>query len=286
VVITLSLLAALAFAVAAALKHASAAGVGRLEAMTLPGMGRFVRATAQHPLWWAGVAVDVIAVCFHVLALRVGALAVVQPLLVSVLVFGLAVRGIVDRRVRARELGWAVILSVALAGFLVVAAPTEPGPGADVDRVSAVIAALVGVAVATGCVIAARTHFSHGAAAAVYGVAAGIAYAASAALLKALTGMLPRGLAALAGSWQLYAVIAVGGLGAILTQLAYQSGPLAASLPSITIVNPLLSIAIGVVVYDENISQGVGSGLAMGALLLLLGWACYQLARSEVPGPV
>ena len=260
-VITLSLLAALAFAVAAALKHASAAGVGRLEAMTLPGMGRFVRATAQHPLWWVGVAVDVIAVCFHVLALRVGALAVVQPLLVSVLVFGLAVRGIVDRRVRARELGWAVILSVALAGFLVVAAPTEPGPGADVDRVS-------------------------GAAAAVYGVAAGIAYAASAALLKALTGMLPRGLAALAGSWQLYAVIAVGGLGAILTQLAYQSGPLAASLPSITIVNPLLSIAIGVVVYDENISQGVGSGLAMGALLLLLGWACYQLARSEVPGPV
>jgi hypothetical protein len=283
VVIALSLLAALAFAVAAALKHASAGGVARLETMTLPAVGRFVRATMQHPLWWAGTAVDVVAVSLHVLALRVGALALVQPLLVSVLVFGLALRTVGERRVPGRQLGWAVGLSAALAGFLVVAGPTEPGPGADVDRISAVLVALVGVVVATACVVAARTHFSHGAAAAMYGVAAGIAYAASAALLKALTGVLPRGIAALAGSWQLYAVVVVGGLGVVLTQLAYQCGPLAASLPSITIVNPLLSIVIGVVVYDENMSPGLPSGVAMGALLSVLGWACYQLARSEDP---
>jgi hypothetical protein len=53
----------------------------------------------------------------------------------------------------------------------------------------------------------------------------------------------------------------------VLTQLAYQFGPLVASLPAITIVNPLLSIVIGVVVYDEDIRQGPGPIAAMTGLL-------------------
>jgi hypothetical protein len=110
-------------------------------------------------------------------------------------------------------------------------------------------------------------------------VAAGIVYATTAALLKTLTGIASGGVAAVAGSWQLYVVLVLGGAGVVLTQLAYQSGPLVASLPAITIVNPLLSIVIGVVVYDEDIRHGPGAIGAMAGLLLLLGFSVLQLTK-------
>ncbi len=47
--------------------------------------------------------------------------------------------------------------------------------------------------------------------------------------------MAAQGVGAVLTSWQLYTVVAAGGLGVMLTQLAYQAGPLAASLPTITL---------------------------------------------------
>ncbi len=61
--------------------------------------------------------------------------------------------------------------------------------------------------------------------------AAGTIYAATAALLKALTGIALHGRLALVTSWQLYAVIVAGAGGLLLNQLTFQAGPLAASLP-------------------------------------------------------
>ncbi len=282
-VVALTIGAALAFAVAAALKHSSAAALPELGELSLAAVGRFVSATVRQRLWWAGTAVDVVAVSLHILALHRGALAVVQPLLVSVLVFGLAVRSVGQGGIPRRELLWAAVLTAALAGFLTIAGTADPAAPSDVDRGPAVAVAIVGVALAAGCVVAARVQFSGGAAAAMYGIAAGITYAATAALLKALTRISSRGVGAVLGSWQLYAVVAVGAAGVVLTQLAYQSGPLAASLPAITIVNPLLSIVIGVVVYDENIRHGAGASIGMASLLLLLGFAVYQLTK-PTPG--
>ena len=285
-VVLLAIGAALAFAVAAALKHASAAGLPALDELSVAAIGRFVWATVRHRLWWAGTAVDVVAVSLHILALHRGALAVVQPLLVTVLVFGLVVRSVGHGGVPRRELLWAVLLSAALAGFLAVAGTASSAAPAAVDRAPAVAAGVVGVALAVGCIAAARTQFSGGAAAAMYGIAAGIGYAATAALLKALTGIMGRGAAAVVTSWQLYTVVAVGAAGVVLSQLAYQAGPLAASLPAITIVNPLLSIVIGVVVYDEDIRHGAGASVGMACLLLLLGFAVYHLSKGASAQPV
>ena len=284
VVLLLSVSSALAFAVAAALKHASAADMPHLQKLTVAGIGRFVGATLHHRLWWAGTAVDIIAVSLHILALGRGALAVVQPVLVTVLLFGLVIRSVGRGGLPRRQLAWALVLTGALAGFLAIAGTGMPAAGADVDAGPAVAAGIVGVALAAGCVIAAGEHFFGGAAAALYGVAAGIAYAATAALLKALTGIADQGAGAVVSSWQLYAVVVVGAAGALLTQLAYHRGPLAASLPAITIVNPVLSVVIGVGVYDEDIRHGPAASAGMGALLLVLGVAVYQLAQ-DTPAP-
>ena len=114
------------------------------------------------------------------------------------------------------------------------------------------------------------------------GVAVGVVYAASAALLKALTDRVTHGPWALLTSWQLYAVIVVGAVGLLLSQLAFQAGPLTASLPAIATVDPLLSIVVGVMVYDEHIHRGPGSGVGLVGLMLLLGLAVIQVGKVDV----
>ena len=109
----------------------------------------------------------------------------------------------------------------------------------------------------------------------------GAVYAGTAALLKALTSIALHGLGTLLTSWQLYAVLVLGATGLLLNQMAFQAGPLNASLPAIATVDPLLSIAIGVIVYDEQIRQGILAAIGLGALLLVLGVAVIALTRTE-----
>jgi hypothetical protein len=71
----------------------------------------------------------------------------------------------------------------------------------------------------------------------------------------------------------------------LLSQLAFQAAPLTASLPASASVDPLLSIVVGVAVYDEHIRRGPGAGAVLFALLLVLGVAVVQLAHEPDAGP-
>lgn len=134
---------------------------------------------------------------------------------------------------------------------------------------------------AVTCVLLARQRLGADWSAALIGVAVGTIYAATAALIKSLTTVFAlHGAAAVATSWQLYVIVAVGAVGLLLNQLAFQAGPLTASLPAICTVDPLASIAIGVLVYGEHIRRGAPAGAGLGALLLLLGIAIIALTRS------
>jgi hypothetical protein len=65
----------------------------------------------------------------------------------------------------------------------------------------------------------------------------------------------------------------------VLGQLAFQAGPLRASLPAIAIVDPLASIALGVFVYDEHLRPGVAAMTGELACLLVLCAAAIYLGR-------
>ncbi|MGX7677864.1 DMT family transporter [Jatrophihabitans sp. DSM 45814] len=276
----LSLGAALAFAVSTSLKHASATQLSEVQGLQPRTLGRFVRATLAHRLWLGGIGADVVGLLLQVLALHFGALAVVQPLLLSSLIFALLIRRGGHHRADPRTLLWALLVTASLAGFLALAGTTaHSGAGPGADRSPAVFAATVGASLAVFCVLLGRRR-SGGSQAALLGIAVGIAYAASATLLKSLTNVAVHGPIAVAESWQLYAVIAVGASGLMLNQLAFQAGPLTASLPAISTVDPLLSIAVGVLVYDEHIRSGPLAGLGLVGLLLLLGLGVIQLTRT------
>ena len=285
-VVALSLGAALAFAGSTSLKHLSAGDVP--DAVDLRGstLGRFVRATVSHRLWLAGVCCDVVGLALQVVALHLGALSLVQPLLVSSLLFALVIRGRVEgRRLTRRQGGWAVALTGSLCGFLLLAAAPHAAGAAPADPLPAVIVGLAGAAVVATCIYFGRRQPPTRRTAALLGTAVGIIYAGTAALIKSATAIVSRHPLDLLVSWQLYAVLAVGAGGLLLSQLTFQAGPLTASLPATATADPLVSIVIGVAVYDEQLRGGSGITVALCLLLAVLGLAVVQLSREPTTTP-
>src|SRR5215831_4207072 len=137
-VVALSLGSAAAFAVATSLKHRSAGEVPDAQNLRPTAVGHFVRATVVHRLWLAGIAADAVAVMLQIVALHYGALAVVQPLLISGLLFALLLRPLHHQAIGQRELAWAGVLSLALAGFLALAGTAgRNATTVGVDRIPA-----------------------------------------------------------------------------------------------------------------------------------------------------
>lgn len=282
-VVALSLGSALSFAASTNLKHSSAAEMPEVPRLSAGTLARFAAATLRHRLWLAGVITDVIGLALQVLALHFGDLSVVQPLLISGLLFALALRRRQGRPVTAHEVRWALVLTACLIAFLFLTGTNPSGPHAPgPDRLPAVVAACVGAVLALTCIGLAHWRKPAADAAALMGIAVGVVYAASAALLKALTDQVTHGVWAVLTGWQLYAVIVVGAIGLLLNQLAFQAGPLTASLPAMATVDPLLSIVVGILVYDEHIHRGPWSGAGLVGLMLLLGLAVIQLGKVDV----
>jgi hypothetical protein len=285
-VVVLSLGSALAYAISTNLKHSSAAQVPDGSRLRVGAVARFVAATLSHRLWLAGIVTDAIGLGLQVFALHLGALAVVQPLLISGLLFSLLLRRRQGRPVTGAEIRWALVLTACLIGFLSLAG-TDSGAGADgPDRLPAVVAAGAGVGLALASLLLAHRRRPAADAAALIGVAVGVTYAADAALLKGLTDRAVHGPLAALTSWQLYTVVVLGAIGLFLSQLAFQAGPLTASLPAMATVDPLLSIVVGVLVYDEHIHRGPWSGLGLVVLIALLGASVIQLGKVDTDKPV
>jgi len=272
--IVAALSAAALFAVATAFQHRSAGLV------TVVGRrGGFVSRTLRHPLWIVGSVANLAGLSLHALALRDGPLALVQPLLVIGVIFTLPLRQVLEhRRPRRAEICWAAALTLGLALFLILATPANgPVRGAD-PKPTVFCAAAIGLAVA-GCLVAdRRTAAATGAM--LLGTAAGLLFAVSAALLKETTDVLSHGAAALFTTWPCYALVAVGGAGLLLSQYAYRAGPLSASLPAITVVNPIVSVVIGVAVFDEPFHAAPGYLLGEVLGLALMAVAAIGLTRS------
>lgn len=268
------------FALATALKHRSASQMPHLNRFRAGALLRFVGATARHPLWLGGLLADVGGLGLQVLALDIGSLAVVQPLLVSSLLFSVVVNHrIAGTRISGRELVSGTLLVASVGGFLVSSGALTAGSRPQAaDHAPAVVAAATAVVVAVACVVISR-RMTSGTAAALMGIAVGTTYAGTAALIKACTNLLHDGALALLGSWQLYVLLVAGATGLVLAQLAFQAGPLTASLPATSTIDPLLSVVLGVAVYDERLRGGAGPIFLELLCLLVMSAAVVVLSR-------
>lgn len=280
---------ALCFAASTAFQHISAGRTAPSRGYGARALGSFVADTLRQPLWLLGMLVDVLAVVLHGLALHVSTLSVVQPLLVAGVVFTLPIHHrVLHTRVTRAEVGWSVVLGVGLAAFLVIASPgggptsREAGGQDGVDRLPAFLSGGIAVVAVGACLVLARGQ-RQTRAAAILGTAAGILFAGTAALLKVTADQVARGPLVPLTHPELYLLLVVGAAGLVLHQLAFQAGPLSASLPAFTVIDPLLSIALGVAVFDEALRPGAAAVLGEVVALLVVSAVAIRLTTIDDP---
>jgi hypothetical protein len=230
---------------------------------------------ARRPVWLLGIASMILGFGFQLTALRFGPLALVQPILALelLIVFGyLAVVG--SRRVRVRGRDWlaAGAMSAGIGLFLALASPTGGrlhAPGSAWLLAGLTTAALVVIAVVIGFGFGRGPRASVSRRAAVLGAATGIAWGFVAAIIKELSSHLGQGVGAVFSTWSLYALIAVGAVTMLLASHALAAGPLAASQPGFTVLDPLTATLLGQFLFAEHLrTQPVN--LALEALALAI----------------
>lgn len=279
-VVALCLGSAAFFSLATALKHRSAGQMPHVERFGVGPLLGFARATVQHPLWLGGLLADVGGLALQVVALHVGSLIVVQLVLTTAVLFSLVVsHRLAGTRISRRELVLGVALVLSIATFLLGSGALEATPG-PVDRRTATLAALAILATVVALVAVSRflrrRKSRSRRATALLGLAVGIVYAGTAALIKVCGHVVAaHGIGGLLTSWPLYVLVAAGAGGLLLAQIAFQSGPLAASLPATATADPLVSVLLGVVVFDERLRTGAG---AVGLTVLSLAALCASVA--------
>lgn len=83
------------------------------------------------------------------------------------------------------------------------------------------------------------------------------------------------------GHWQPWVLAVAGVVGMLVIQSAFQTGALDASLPTMTVVDPLVSIAIGALAFGESIATGVLASLVEVTALAVMAAGVFVLARTE-----
>lgn len=237
---------------------------------------RLVLHLARQPWWLLGAGCAVLGLALHVAALQGGQLTVVQPLLVSGLLFALPISVLLERRrPRLTDWLWALTVVVGLSTFLLAARPD--GGSASASSLRLPFATAAGVVVMAGLVLAARPVGSWRAL--LLASAGGVGFGVASALMKQCTADAGRGISGLLLSWAIYGVVAVGGLAIVLTQAAYRAGPLAASLPAMTIGDPAAAVVIGVLAFQEQVAHTPPAVLFQVVGFALMTAGAWQLAR-------
>src|ERR1700722_5139037 len=234
--------------------------------------------------WVLGFSGMVGAFVLQAVALGLGELSAVEPIITLEVPLTL----LVASRVFAGSLGrqeWTSIL-VMTGGMVLLIAALDPMPGNEsaVNHVTYVIA---GGSTAATIAVLILVSGRGGATwkTAFLGAAAGTSFGLTATFVKdAVNQLSKRGGVALLTTWQTYAAIGFGILGVLVMQWALHTGPLLAAQPGFTLMDPLVSILWGVLVYNEATRTGAWLVLAsLGGISVGVGAAL--LARSPLLDP-
>ena len=248
---------AVVFALAAALSNAVNLMTQHSASVSAPKRAngwRLALYLVRQPLWLLGGLAAVGSYAFQAIALHNGPMSVVQPVLVTELVFVLVLRRVWIRQDVARAAWGAVlVVCVALAVFLTAAEPTGGHPFPEpAEWLSA--AGVFGGTIAVLAVAGRRGPPVRRAA--VFAAAAALTWALEATFLKTATGTLATaGLGGMLTSWPVYAFIAATVTGTLLQQAALHVGPLSVSQPVLVITDPLASIVLSVWLFDERFTN-------------------------------
>jgi drug/metabolite transporter (DMT)-like permease len=273
----LAVLAAISFALAATLWQRASMAAG-IEAGKPQGFARLL----TNGVWLLGLGAQVIGVLLQAAALDRGRVAIIQPLLVTAVIWALPLGYFLTNQTITRRhiLGAAIVV----AGLAIFASVGDPAGGVDNAPTRDWIAAflVIGAVCAGLLLFAGRGGLS--AKAAVFGTVAGILYGISATLMKPVVENLhANGGVAVLESWELWVMAVTGIVGFYLQQVSLATGRLVTSVATVSVANPVVSVLLGVLVLQERLDQPPAwhAVLAVGGLALALLGAVVVSSASE-----
>ena len=274
---TLALVAAFFFALAATLQQKGALGLG---AISLGNPGSLLR-LAEQPMWLFGTLALLAGYVFQAAALDRGRLAIIQPLLVATVVFALPLGYfLTDQIVGRREVIGAAVIVLGLALFVVYGDPAGGRDNAPNSQWAVVLTIALVFCIA---LLAFARHAEPTRRAALYGTVAGILFGLSACLVKPSLEALHVSVETVLSSWELYAMAIAGILAFVLQQVSLSIGQLAATVATVSVANPVVSVLIGVLLFDERLSRPAWHVLlaAVGLALAFVGAVVISGARHD-----
>jgi drug/metabolite transporter (DMT)-like permease len=231
--------------------------------------GAIVTSWIRQPSWWLGTVGAIGGYVFQALALAHGSLLLVQPLLVSSLLFVLPLGArFSNQHVRARDWYWALLLTAALTVFVLVGQPREGHYRAPVPAWSVALGTSVPVVIV--CVLAARRVAGRPRAMLLAGAVA-VLLGMVAVLTKVSTHRLAvHGWHGLLTVPAPYLLVALAVTVTVLQQSAFHAGALQASVPIMLVGEPVVAVLLGVVILGEHlVVHGAGTVIlvvAVGAM--------------------
>ncbi|QLL05724.1 DMT family transporter [Mycobacterium vicinigordonae] len=233
--------------------------------------------------WWAGSLVAGAGFGLQAAALAIGSVVLVQALLVTSLLVALLVSAKANhRRITVGQGIWAVLLAAAVAVVVTVGNP-QSGSSRGSPQSWALVAVIMGVALAL-CLIGARM-FSGAVGALLLGLVSGALWGLFTVLTKGVVDELGRGIPALLRMPELYAWVVLAIAATAWEQSAFRAGPLTASLPAVTIAEPVVGSVLGIAVLGETLQTSHVGLVALGISVLAMVAAAAALARSQAVFP-
>lgn len=239
-----------------------------------------VTSWVKEPLWWAGTLAAFAGYAFQAVALSYGSLLVVQPLIVSSLLFVLPLGARFSRQhVGPSDWWWSVVLTASLTVFVLAGRPEE---GAYEPSVWPWVLSLTASAVlVTGC-IAAATRLRGKMRAMLLAVSVAVLLGLIAVLTKVCTQRFAD------GGWHAvltapapYLLVALAVAVTVLQQSAFNAGALQASVPTMLVGEPLVAVGIGFLVLDERLTAHGAAAVILLASVVTMAIATIALGRGS-----
>ena len=271
-----ALIAAMLYGTGAALQQHQAAAAPDTSA----GRPSLLLLLVRRPWWLLGFVGEFGGFAIHAVALHAGPLTIVQMLTASSLIFSVATVRVWSGR-RLGWVTWAACLAV-VAGIGAFVALASPGlsVGHALPRHAGLAALCLGASAApfavAGLAAVGRRR------AILLALAAGLADTGMAVVTMAFTHSLGHGLTGIVTAWPTYALVIVGPCSVLLTQTAYQAGRPMITLPVVTVVTPVASLAAGVGLLGETTRLTTVNAAAVCAAVLVTVVGLTVLARLAV----
>ncbi|WP_405452752.1 DMT family transporter [Streptomyces achromogenes] len=227
-------------------------------------------APVRRPGWWGALALNGLGGALHVVALAYGPLSLVQPLGALTIVFALPMAALcVGRRAGATAWRGALMATAGLAGLLSLVGSSATHSLTAAQRLA--VAPATGAAVAALAFAGLAVHRHPAVRSVLLATASGVAFGMSSVFTKTVAVDWTHGIS-LGALPSLGVIGAFSVAGVLLSQLSYRHGGLAAPLATLTVVNPVLAAAVGVLMFGETFRHGTaGTVLALGCGVVAAG---------------